>query len=99
MLWQLHHHIPLVNLSLPRRLPDVDGDGVADLLSTCAVTLPGAVNDHRTHRRNNLVLVSGRSGAVIGRTVLLDECVDIATLNVTADIRIQFDCATSNGGR
>ena len=54
-LWTLHHHIPLVNLSLPRRLPDLDGDGVQELLSAAAVTLPSGVSDSRAHSRTNLV--------------------------------------------
>jgi hypothetical protein len=57
LLWTLHHHIPLVNLSLPRRLPDLDGDGVDELLSSCAVTLPSGVSDSRMHVRTNLVRV------------------------------------------
>jgi hypothetical protein len=34
-----------VNVSLPRKLPDLDGDGVNDLVAACAVTLPSEVND------------------------------------------------------
>lgn len=44
-LWYLLYHIPLVNVSLPRRLPDLDGDGTYDLVAACAVTLPSEVND------------------------------------------------------
>jgi hypothetical protein len=44
-LWYLLYHIPLVNVSQPRKLPDLDGDGVLELLAACAVTLPSEVND------------------------------------------------------
>ena len=66
-MWTLHHHIPLVNLSLPRRLPDLDGDGGDDLAASAAVTLPSGVSDDKNHRRNNLVLIASGTGEVIGR--------------------------------
>ena len=62
VLWTLHFHMPLVNFSLPRRLPDLNGDGVTELVAAAAVTLPSGVNDNRIHVRNNLVLVSGADG-------------------------------------
>ena len=74
ILWTLHHHIPLTNLSMPRRLPDLDGDGADDLLSACAVVLPSGVGDRRVHPRTDLVLISGRTGRVVGRPYLLEVC-------------------------
>ncbi len=56
VLWTLHHHIPLTNLSLPRRLPDLDGDGAPDLVSACAVVLPSGIGDRaHPHPRTDLV--------------------------------------------
>ncbi len=98
-LWTLHHHIPLTNLSLPRRLPDLDGDGADDLLSAGAVVLPSGVGDRRSHSRTNLVLVSGRTGAVVGRPYLLKVCSDIAAVNVTSNAEIRIDCDTNDGGK
>ena len=59
-MWYLLYHIPLVNVSLPRRLPDLDGDGVLDLVAACAVTLPSEVNDQVT-----LPNVGGSPGVVV----------------------------------
>lgn len=98
-IWSLHHHIPLVNLSLPRRLPDLDGDGISELVATCAVTLPSGVSDRKSHIRTNIVLISGVDGAVIGRPFLVEMCTDLATLNVSANLQLQFDCLSFRGGK
>ncbi|TRY69355.1 hypothetical protein TCAL_11022 [Tigriopus californicus] len=96
-LWFLHHHIPLVNLSLPRFLPDLNDDGIPELLSSCAVTLPSGISDHREHVRTNLVIISGQDGTVIGRPYLVEMCLDIGAVNITTHLNIQFDCLTRNG--
>ncbi len=101
ILWILRHHIPLTNLSLPRALPDLDGDGVSELVSACAVVLPSGVADGSAHPhpRTDLVLVSGASGRVLGRPYLMEVCRDIAAVNVTARGEIRIDCETEQGGR
>lgn len=96
-LWFLHHHIPLVNLSLPRFLPDLNNDGIPELLSSCAVTLPSGISDHRDHVRTNLVIISGKNGKVIGRSYLVEMCLDIGAVNITTHLNVQFDCLTRNG--
>ena len=35
--------MPLVNISLPRLLPDLDGDGMSEMIAACAVTFPSEV--------------------------------------------------------
>lgn len=97
-LWTLHHHIPLANLSLPRKLPDLDGDSVSELVSACAVTLPSGLRDDHVHIRTNFVLLSGKTGEVIGRPYLVETCTDLAVLNVTSSLSLQFDCISSIGG-
>ena len=97
VLWTLHFHMPLVNFSLPRRLPDLNGDGVTELVAAAAVTLPSGVNDNRIHVRNNLVLVSGADGVVMGRPYLVEMCTDLAAVNVTGELSLQFDCQTNEG--
>ena len=91
-IWKLHHHIPLVNFSLPRVLPDLDGDLVPDLVAACAVTLPSGVYDDHLHVRNNFILVSGKTGKVLGRPYLVDQCTDLSVLNVTSNLELQFGC-------
>ena len=42
--------MPLVNISLPRRLPDLDGDGMFEMVAACAVTFPsGGIHKLRLH--------------------------------------------------
>ena len=89
--------MPLVNFSLPRRLPDLDRDGTNELLSAVAVTLPSGISDHRTHVRTNLVVVSGGTGGVLGRPYLVEMCTDLGAVNVTGELNIQFDCTTKEG--
>ena len=89
--------MPLVNFSLPRRLPDLDGDGVADLVSAVAVTLPSEITDDRPHVRTNFVLISGRQGTLIGRPWLVESCTDISSINVTASLALNFDCISQIG--
>ncbi|XP_040571328.1 uncharacterized protein [Lepeophtheirus salmonis] len=96
-LWYTRHHIPLTNLSLPRKLPDLNNDGIPELLSAAAVTLPSGVKDHRQHVRNNLVLLSGKTGKVLGRPYLIEECTDLGAVNLTSKLAIQFDCTSAVG--
>jgi len=97
VLWNVEYHIPLVNFSLPRRLPDLDGDGVGELVAAVAVTLPSEVTDGRHHPRTNFVLISGRQGRLIGRPWQVELCSDISALNVTATLALNFDCISSIG--
>lgn len=80
-----------MNLSLPRRIPDLDGDGVDELLCACAVTLPSGVSDSRTHVRTNLVIVSGLKGDVIERPHRVESCLEIGSVNVTERLEIQVE--------
>jgi hypothetical protein len=76
------YHMPLVNISLPRRLPDLDGDGVSEMVSACAVTFPSEMSDNHVHIR----------------TYMVDTCTDIGAINVTSDLKLQFDCTSIHGG-
>ena len=96
-LWRMHHHIPLVNISLPRVLPDLDADLIPDLVAACAVTLPSGVRDDHVHIRNNFILISGKTGKVQGRPYLVEQCTDLNVLNVTSNLELQFDCQGLSG--
>ncbi len=78
-------------------MSDLDGDGIGDLVCTCAVTLPTEVVDGKEHERTNLLLVSGASGGVIGGPYLVDLCTDLASLNVTESLSLRFGCKAGNG--
>ena len=81
-----------MNLSLPRRLIDLNGDGVAELVTTGAVTLPSGIRDGKSHHRRNLILISGKDGTVMGRPYLVEMCAELARLNITQRLELQFDC-------
>ena len=96
-IWYMRYHMPLVNISLPRRLPDLDGDGMSELVSACAVTFPSEMTDNHVHIRTNFILISGRSGRLLGRPYLVDSCTDIGAINVTSNLALQFDCTSQHG--
>ena len=89
--------MPLVNISLPRLLPDLDGDGVSELIASCAVTFPSEMTDNHVHVRTNFILISGRFGRLMGRPYLVESCTDIGAINVTSNLALQFDCTSQNG--
>lgn len=95
----MHHHIPLVNLSLPRVVPDANGDGILDILALCAVTLPSGVSDHHIHVRTNLVMVSGSDGTVLGRPYRPSWCSELHGLRILGSLDIRFFCNASNEGK
>ena len=67
----MHYHWPIVNISLPRKLPDLDGDQTSELVAACAVTLPSEMTDNHIHIRTSFILISGKKGKVMGQPVSL----------------------------
>ena len=96
-IWNLRYHMPLVNISLPRQLPDLDGDNVSELVSSCAVTFPSEIGDNHVHLRTNFILISGGKGRLLGRPYLVETCTDIGAINVTSNLALQFDCTSQRG--
>ena len=97
MIWHLRYHMPLVNISLPRQLPDLDGDHVSELVASCAVTFPSEMGDNHLHPRTNFILMSGGRGRLLGRPYLVETCTDIGAINVTSNLALQFDCTSQRG--
>ena len=95
----MRYHMPLVNISLPRKLPDLDGDRISELVAACAVTFPSEMTDNRVHVRTNFILISGQHGKVMGRPYEVDTCTDIGAINVTSTLALQFDCTSQHGGK
>jgi hypothetical protein len=50
-----------------------------------------------SHPRTNFILISGKSGSIIGRPYLVQTCSDLSTLNVTSELTLQFDCVSEVG--
>ena len=97
IIWLLRYHMPLVNISLPRQLPDLDGDQVSELVASCAVTFPSEIGDNHLHPRTNFILISGGKGRLLGRPYLVETCTDIGAINVTSNLALQFDCTSQRG--
>lgn len=74
-------------LNFPLVLPDVNGDGVKDLLIARSVQ---TVNKNRTH--NALKLISGSNGKQIGRSYIVNKCSFIHRFQIDAQLRISFNC-------
>jgi hypothetical protein len=50
-----------------------------------------------SHPRTNFILISGKSGGIIGRPYLVQTCTDLSSLNVTSELSLQFDCTSELG--
>ena len=55
------------------------------------------MTDNHVHIRTNFILISGRSGRLLGRPYLVDSCTDIGAINVTSNLALQFDCTSQHG--
>lgn len=74
-------------LNFPLVVPDVNRDGVKDLLIAC--TVQGLSKNH-TH--NALKLISGSSGKQIGRSYIIKKCSYIHRFQIDAQLKISFNC-------
>lgn len=74
-------------LNFPLILPDVNRDGVKDLLIACTVQ---TVDKNRTH--NALKLISGANGKQIGRSYIVKKCSYIHRFQIDAQLKISFIC-------
>lgn len=72
-------------LNFPLVLPDVNSDGVNDLLIACTV-------QSQNHTQNALKLISGANGKQIGRTYIVKKCSYIHRFQIDAQLKISFNC-------
>lgn len=91
-LWHVHNsgHSNVRNnhlLDFPLLLPDLNGDGVNDLLM--ASSLDGS-------RHNNLMLISGTDGQSIGQSYAVAECDYIHKLSIDSKMMISFNCVNND---
>lgn len=70
-------------LSFPLVLPDIDHDGIKDLLIVCAI-------DNGTY--NTLKLISGASGRAIGGSYTITKCSYIHKFQLDANLKISYNC-------
>lgn len=74
-------------LNFPLVLPDVNNDGVKDLLIACTVQ-----NASKNHTHNALKLISGSNGKQIGRSYIIKKCSYIHRFQIDAQLKISFNC-------
>lgn len=74
-------------LSFPLVLPDIDRDGIKDLLIACAI-------DNGTY--NSLKLISGATGRAIGSSYTITKCSYIHKFQLDANLKISFNCINND---
>lgn len=75
-------------LNFPLILPDINQDGVKDLLIACTVQVANSQN--LTH--NAMKLISGANGRQIGSTYLVKKCSYIHRFQISTQLKISFNC-------
>lgn len=91
-IWHIAEtHIP-GKLNFPLVLPDINRDGVKDLLIACTVQIPTSQNI--TH--NALKLISGANGRQIGSNYIVHRCSYIHRFQIDAQLKISFNCIINN---
>jgi hypothetical protein len=102
VVWQLHSHHDnrsAVDLEFPIVLPDLDGDGIRELVTACSFSdtndRHANVSDH-----NNFIVISGKKGEIIGQPVHVPACAHIQALSVDDKWNIVYTCqkADKDGG-
>ncbi|KAK7868182.1 hypothetical protein R5R35_003050 [Gryllus longicercus] len=97
-IWRLDEHSNAVDIDFPLILPDLDEDGFNELVSACRIsTYNGSTSVTSDH--NNLILMSGKSGVVIGQPLTVNNCSKISNLGLETSWTITFTCdqITDNG--
>ncbi|XP_055323046.1 uncharacterized protein LOC129578447 [Sitodiplosis mosellana] len=74
-------------LNFPLVLPDINGDGVKDLLIASTVNI-----SNQNHTNNALKLISGANGKQIGRSYIVKKCSFIHRFHIDAQLIISFNC-------
>lgn len=93
--WYLHNHHndnrSAINLEFPLVLPDLDGDGVREMVTVCSFNDTSKATPTVTNR-NNMILISGKMGRIIGHAVSFPACDHIQHLTVDNSWNITFTC-------
>lgn len=87
-IWHIAQtHIP-GKLNFPLVLPDINRDGVKDLLIACTIQIP--IGKNVTH--NALKLISGSNGRQIGSDYIIHRCSYIHRFQIDAQLKVGFNC-------
>jgi len=72
-------------------LPDLDGDGIQELLTACSFNdtteSRATVSDH-----NNFIVISGKKGEIIGQAVHFPTCPHVEGLSLDEKWNIVYKC-------
>lgn len=87
-IWHIAEtHVP-GKLNFPLVLPDINRDGVKDLLIACTVQIASSQNV----AHNALKLISGANGRQIGSNYIVHRCSYIHRFQIDAQLKISFNC-------
>lgn len=94
-MWYLHNHQnsnkSAVDLEFPIVLPDLDGDGVRELVTACSFN-DTSERPATVFYRNNFIIISGKMGRIIGQPVNFHTCAHIQGLSVDENWNIVYTC-------
>ena len=85
-------------MEFPIVIPDLDGDGVNDLVTACSFNHTSEPTPYVT-QRNNLILISGKMGKIIGQAYTDTKCPYISSLSVGKDWTIYYFCQNNTSGK
>lgn len=75
----------------PIVLPDLDGDGILELLTACSFN--DTTDSHATvSDRNNFIVISGKKGEIIGQAVHFPTCAHIHAVSLDEKWNIVYLC-------
>lgn len=80
----------MYKLDFPLVVPDLDNDGVPDLLTSCSLS--------QNHYQNHLIVISGKTGAVIGDPIQFSDCIDLHVCSLEQDFNITYTCINARKG-
>ncbi|XP_044736266.1 protein FAM234A [Chrysoperla carnea] len=85
--WHLHSStngsLYFTSVDFPLVLPDIDNDGVFDLVTSSSL-------NKKNH--NNLILISGKTGNLIGEPLTVAECKTIHEIAIDKDRLLSYTC-------
>lgn len=74
----------LIRIDFPKRIKDLDKDGVDDLVSVATI--------YPSHHHNTLVIFSGATGSFVGEPLTINECVTVEVLPEFDNVNVTYLC-------
>ncbi|XP_067000927.2 uncharacterized protein [Anabrus simplex] len=106
IIWHVHNHtledMNAVNISFPLVLPDLDGDSLYELLATCSLSEKNSsgyslVSEPKVSLHNYMILISGKTGRVLGHPLEMKHCFKISSLVLESDGNVSYTCQDFKG--